>query len=61
MPYQFKINLLYIFYPLAEKYPSVGGYVYCIGNPVKLMDSDGAKVHVANAASFSVLLYASSG
>ena len=42
--------------PLAEKYPSVGGYVYCIGNPVKLMDSDGAKVHVANAASFSVLL-----
>ena len=51
-----RTSLWYGVDPLAEKYPSVGGYVYCIGNPVKLMDSDGAKVHVANAASFSVLL-----
>ena len=26
---------------LAEKYPSMGGYVYCAGNPVKLVDVDG--------------------
>ena len=29
---------------LAEKYPSIGGYVYCVGNPVKLVDPDGEKV-----------------
>ena len=27
--------------PLAEKYPTVGGFVYCIGNPVCLVDPDG--------------------
>ena len=27
--------------PLAEKYQSIGGYVYCIGNPVKYFDPDG--------------------
>ena len=27
--------------PLAEKYKSIGGYVYCIGNPIKLIDIDG--------------------
>ena len=26
---------------LAEKYPNMGGYVYCAGNPVKLVDVDG--------------------
>ena len=26
---------------LTEKYPNVGGYVYCVGNPVKLVDPDG--------------------
>ena len=26
---------------LAEKYPSLGGYVYCAGNPVRLVDVDG--------------------
>ena len=51
-----RTSLWYGVYPLAERYPSVGGYVYCAGNPVKLLDSDGAKVHVANTASFSVLL-----
>ena len=29
---------------LAEKYPSIGGYVYCVGNPVKLVDPDGRKI-----------------
>ena len=26
---------------LTEKYPSIGGYVYCAGNPVRLIDPDG--------------------
>ena len=26
---------------LTEKYPTIGGYVYCAENPVKLVDSDG--------------------
>ena len=29
---------------LAEKYPSIGGYVYCVGNPIKFVDPDGNKV-----------------
>ena len=27
--------------PLTEKYPDMGAYVYCAGNPVKLVDPDG--------------------
>ncbi len=27
--------------PLAEKYDNIGGYVYCAGNPVVLVDPDG--------------------
>ena len=30
--------------PMAEKYNSIGGYVYCIGNPLKNTDPDGRKV-----------------
>ena len=30
--------------PLASKYPSVSPYVYCVGNPVKYVDPDGAFV-----------------
>ena len=26
---------------LAEKYSSIGGYVYCAGDPVRLVDVDG--------------------
>nr|WP_238315358.1 RHS repeat-associated core domain-containing protein [Segatella maculosa] len=29
---------------LTEKYPSIGGYVYCAGNPVRLIDTDGNKI-----------------
>ena len=31
---------------LAEKYPSMGGYVYCAGNPVKFVDPDGNSWYV---------------
>ncbi len=30
--------------PLAHKYPNVGSYVYCMGNPVKYVDPDGREV-----------------
>jgi YD repeat protein len=30
--------------PLAEKYPSVGAYVYCVGNPIKYIDPNGTKI-----------------
>ena len=30
--------------PLAEKYVLTGSYVYCLGNPVKLVDPDGKAV-----------------
>ena len=29
---------------LAEKYPSIGGYVYCVGNPIKFVDLDGKDI-----------------
>ena len=29
---------------LAEKYPSISGYVYCVGNPIKCVDLDGKAV-----------------
>ena len=34
--------------PLAEKYYNVSPYMYCLGNPVKLVDSDGRKVKLTN-------------
>ena len=33
--------------PLAEKYPNVCGYVYCMENPTKLIDPNGKETHVA--------------
>ena len=30
--------------PLVEKYPTAGGFVYCIGNPIRLVDPDGKKI-----------------
>jgi len=30
--------------PLAEKYPNVGSYVYCVNNPVKFIDPDGRQL-----------------
>ena len=32
--------------PLAEKYVATGAYVYCMGNPVKLIDPDGQKIRL---------------
>ena len=34
--------------PLAEKYKSIGAYVYCSANPIRLIDSDGKKILFVN-------------
>jgi RHS repeat-associated protein len=39
--------------PLAERSPNVGGYVYCLGNPVVLVDPDGRIPWRALVANFS--------
>ena len=36
-----RTSLWYGVDPLAEKYVSVGGYEYCVGNPVKFVDFNG--------------------
>ena len=36
-----RTSLWYGVDPLAEKYPSVGAYVYCVNNPIKLIDPNG--------------------
>jgi len=32
--------------PLSDKYPSVSPYVYCAGNPVRLVDPDGREIWI---------------
>ena len=39
-----RTSLWYGVDPLAEKYPSVGGYVYCVENPIKYLDTDGRRI-----------------
>ena len=43
--------------PLAEKYPNVGGYVYCTGNPIKLIDMLGEEPDGYEGALMSALAY----
>ena len=33
--------------PLAEKYPNISSYVYCVNNPVKFFDPDGRDVEIS--------------
>ena len=39
-----KTSLWYGMDPLAEKYPNIGGYVYCTSNPVTLIDPNGKEI-----------------
>jgi RHS repeat-associated protein len=34
--------------PLSEKYPNVSSYVYCLNNPVKIIDPDGKDIIFVN-------------
>ena len=42
---------------LAEKYPNKGGYVYCAGNPVRLVDPDGNDWYMASNKDVSTPVY----
>ncbi|MDR1370410.1 MAG: RHS repeat-associated core domain-containing protein, partial [Dysgonamonadaceae bacterium] len=33
--------------PLAEKYPWISPYAYCMNNPVKFIDTDGRDIRIA--------------
>ena len=44
--YDSRLSMWYGVDALAEKYPNMGGYVYCVGNPVKFVDPDGEKVKI---------------
>ena len=50
---------------LTEKYPSTGGYVYCVGNPIKLMDIDGREIFLHGSEdaqnAYVKMLYESTG
>ena len=39
-----KTSLWYGVDPLAEEYPSIGGYTYCADNPIRYIDSDGERI-----------------
>ncbi|MDY4520825.1 MAG: RHS repeat-associated core domain-containing protein [Bacteroidales bacterium] len=54
--YEPSLSLWYGVDALVEKYASVGGYVYCVGNPVRVIDLDGRALRVANQESFSIIL-----
>ncbi|MCZ8297691.1 RHS repeat-associated core domain-containing protein [Flavobacterium sp.] len=42
--YDPKVSIWLSVDPLAEKYPNVSPYVYCLNNPVRFIDPDGRKV-----------------
>ena len=46
--------------PMTEKYPGVSGYLYCLGNPIIIIDPDGKDVY-AKKNSDSSLTYAVTG
>ena len=57
-------NIWYGVDVLAEKYLNIGSYVYCAGNPVKLIDTDGREIFLpGNKAQeeYIKMLYASTG
>ena len=49
---------------LAEKYPSIGGYVYCANNPIKIIDPDGNDGEIVvegNAITINAMIYIHGG
>ena len=45
--YNPKLALWYGVDPLAEKYPGVSSYVYCLDNPISFKDIDGRDIYLA--------------
>ncbi|MFV0290221.1 MAG: RHS repeat domain-containing protein [Mangrovibacterium sp.] len=58
--YNARISLWYGVDPLAEKYPGVSAYAYCVNNPVKLIDEEGEApaIPIVAVAAIDVLLIA---
>ena len=58
-------NIWYGVDVLAEKYLNIGSYVYCAGNPVKLIDTDGREIFLPGSKKaqeeYVKMLYASTG
>jgi RHS repeat-associated protein len=48
--YDPRISIWYSVDPLAEKYPNIGGFVYCADNPINFIDPDGRKIVYAKNA-----------
>ncbi len=42
--------------PLSDKYPSLSPYMYCAGNPVRLVDPNGMEVVAVNMAARQAIL-----
>jgi RHS repeat-associated protein len=55
--YDAKTSIWYGIDPLAEKYPNVGGMVYCVGNPIMLVDPDGKTPEEHRAAIAKIRSY----
>ena len=51
--YDSRLAMWYGVDALAEKYPNIGGYVYCAANPVKLIDPDCRKIVLPKGTSTS--------
>ena len=52
--YNPKLALWYGVDPLAEKYPSMGGFVYCAANSVNVVDPDGNDIVYINTSGVEV-------
>ena len=50
-----RTSLWYGVDPLAEKYPSVGAYVYCVDNPIRLIDPNGKAVKPEGDLAMSII------
>ena len=50
--YDAGVGIWYGVDPLAGKYPNVGGYVYVLGNPIRLIDPDGRQVRSSTRPTF---------
>jgi len=46
--YDPRISIFISVDPLAKKYPNIGGYVYCVNNPINIIDPDGRDIIILN-------------